>query len=94
MKLFAIIAGLSFASALLAAGEPEWCEVEKNYPMERRGIGCLEACTMWRQADGLEVSEPRCPPENYQYYSFEDVQYQGKEIVCIVKVECVKSGGR
>lgn len=92
MKLLTIIVGLSFASALLAAGEPEWCDAEKNSPMERRGLGCLESCTKWRESRGLEVSEPDCPPENYQYYTFEDADYGGKNLVCIVKVECVSSG--
>lgn len=92
MRILTIVAGTLFASALYADGEPEWCELEKNDPMERRGIGCLEACTMWREAEGLDVVEPNCPPENYQYYTFEDAEYQGKELVCIVNVECVTSG--
>ena len=93
MKLFVPVSCLLFATALYAAGEPDWCEVEKNYPMERRGIGCLEACGKWREVAGIEITEPFCVPEKYVYSTFENVEHEGEELVCIVKVECVSTGG-
>ena len=94
MRALAVIAGLIFASALNAAGEPNWCEYERNYPMERRGIGCIEACVHWRAASGIEVSEPDCGPKRYASYTFEDTEHQGEKLVCIVASRCVKTGGR
>jgi hypothetical protein len=93
MKKFMVIFSLLFTSGLYAAGEPDWCEVEKNYPMERRGIGCLEACKQWREVAGVEASEPYCVPEKYAYYTFQDIENQGEKLVCIVNVRCVSSGG-
>ena len=93
MKSLVMLSSLLLATGLCAAGEPDWCEVEKNYPMERRGIGCLEACGKWREAAGVEVVEPYCIPEKYASYTFKDVEYQGEKLVCIVSVKCVSSGG-
>jgi hypothetical protein len=94
MKSLVMLSGLLLATGLYAAGEPDWCEVAKNYPMERRGIGCLEACGKWREAAGVEVVEPYCVPEKYASYAFENVDHQGEKLVCVVVVECVSSGGR
>ena len=94
MKLIIVFSSLLFSSWLYAAGEPDWCEVEKNYPMERRGIGCLESCDQWRATAGVEVSEPYCVPEKYASYTFKDVEHQGEKLVCIISVKCVSSGGR
>lgn len=94
MRALAVTAGMIFASALNAAGEPDWCEYDRNYPMERRGIGCVEACVHWRATSGIEVSEPDCGPKRYASYTFEDAEHQGEKLVCIVASRCVKSGGR
>ena len=94
MRALVVIAALLFAAALRAAGEPDWCEYERNYPMERRGIGCIEGCVQWRAAAGIEVSEPSCGPQRYASYTFEDAEHQGEKIVCIVASRCEKSGGR
>jgi len=93
MKPLLVFSSLLFASGLYAAGEPDWCEVEKNYPMERRGIGCIESCNKWREAAGIKISEPYCVPEKYVYSTFKDVEYEGEKFVCIVDVECISSGG-
>jgi hypothetical protein len=93
MKPLIVLAIALFSMGLYAAGEPDWCEVEKNYPMERRGIACLESCVQWRSADDVDVSEPNCGPEKYASYTFKDVEYQGEKLVCIVSVKCVSSGG-
>lgn len=93
MRLLTIFSGMLFATGLYAAGEPDWCEVEKNYPMERRGLGCLESCDQWRKAAGIGYSEPNCTAEWYAYYTFEDVDHQGEKLVCIVNVKCVSGGG-
>lgn len=94
MKSLIVFSSLLFASGLYADGEPDWCEVEKNYPMERRGIGCLESCNHWREVAGVEVSEPYCVPEKYAYHTFKDVDHQGEKLVCVVDVKCVSSGGK
>ena len=92
MKPLVLASGLLFASLSYAAGEPDWCDVEKNYPMERRGLGCIEACTEWREAEGIVVVEPSCPPAQYAYSTFRDVEHQGEEVVCVVKIRCVSVG--
>lgn len=93
MRALTILAGLIFASGLSVAEEPEWCEVEKNYPMERRGIGCIELCDQWRKSAGVDISEPICRAEWYAYYTFEDVDFEDEELVCVVSVKCVDGGG-
>jgi len=93
MKTLIAFSSLLFASALFADGEPDWCEVEKNYPMERRGIGCIASCNQWREVAKVETTEPYCVPEKYAYYTFKDVEHQGEKLVCIVDVKCVSSGG-
>lgn len=92
MKALVAASGLLFASWLHAAGEPDWCEVEKNYPMERRGLGCLAACTEWREAAGIDVTQPYCAPAKYAYSTFMDVEHQGETLVCIVAMRCVSIG--
>lgn len=94
MRSVVVFSSLLFASGLYAAGEPDWCEFTRNYPMERRGIGCIEACVEWRMASGIQVSEPDCGPQKYASYIFRDVDYQEEKLVCIVGASCVKSGGR
>ncbi len=94
MKSLMLFSSLLFASGLYAAGEPDWCEVDQNYPMERRGLGCLESCNHWREAAEVKVSVPYCVPEKYENYTFKDVEYEGEKLVCIVDVKCVSSGGR
>lgn len=94
MKLLMIFSSLLIASGLYAAGEPDWCEFEQNYPMERRGIGCIESCGRWRESAGIEISELYCFANNHAYYTFEDVDHQGEKLVCIIGVKCVSSGGR
>ena len=94
MKSLMFFLTLLFASGLYAAGEPDWCEVDQNYPMERRGLGCIESCNHWRTAAEVKVSVAYCVPEKYEYYTFRDVEYEGETLVCIVDVECVSSGGR
>ena len=94
MKSLMFFLTLLFASALYATGEPDWCEVDQNYPMERRGLGCIESCNRWRESADVKVSVAYCVPEKYEYYTFKDVEYEGEKLVCIVDVECVSSGGR
>ncbi len=94
MKSLLMFSIMLFASGLYAAGEPDWCEVDKNYPMERRGIGCIESCDHWRETAGVEISEPYCVPEKYASYTFKDVDHQGEKLVCVFSVKCVSSGGR
>ncbi len=94
MRSFIVFLSLFFASGLYAAGEPDWCEFDKNYPTERRGISCIKSCDLWRAAADVEVSEPDCGSYKHASYSFQNVEYQGEKIVCIVSVRCVKTGGR
>lgn len=94
MRAVIVLSSMLFTSGLLATGEPDWCELARNYPMERRGIGCIESCVQWRAATGVAVSEPDCGPQKYASYVFEDVEHQGEKLVCIVGARCVKSGGR
>ena len=94
MKSLIMFSSLLFASGLYAAGEPDWCEFEKNYPMERRGIGCIKSCDHWREAVGVEISRPNCVGGKYASYTFKDVDHQGEKLVCIIGVKCVRTGGR
>ena len=93
MRSLILFSILLFASVLYADGEPDWCEVDQNYPMERRGLGCIESCNHWREAAEVKVTVPYCVPEKYEYYTFKDVEYEGEELICVVDVECVSSGG-